>query len=225
MISTIILNVVIALVCCLILGAALFFGTKVLSRQQSSGAAGQIEEIDKKISVINSSIDNAIKKFEHLVSADELEQLDSAKDQLNKTLQEVQSKLHNLENALASKQKEVDAAESSHNDLKRSKEAAAVLADDLKATKAKLESEHKALETELNQSLSQLQALSSELHINPQAEAGINKIKNSLSNSQIQLKTLIQIYQQGSTRFVNLQEQYKDLEKEFTKLVEKELSG
>lgn len=225
MLQTIIITLVSAGVCVGILFGALHFGVKLLSKRQSSGASDQIHTIDKSIDELNSAIESALNQFAELISADELDSLDNAKSELDANLKTVQKKLQSLELALQNKQIEVDKAESTHNELKRSKEAAEVLADELKASKSKLDAEHAALEGELNQSLTQLEVLSTELKLNPQAEAGMNKIRNSLINSQTQLKNLVQIYRQGSTRFVNLQTQYRDLEKEFTKLVEKELSG
>lgn len=225
MVQTIILALVSAVVGLAVLYAALQFGVKLLSKKQSSGASDQITSIDKTINELNTSIEAALSKFSELVSGDELDTLEKTKIELNNNLKTIETKLKSLDQALANKQKDVEKAESTHNELKRSKEAAQVLADELKSAKSLLENEHKALESELTQSLTQLETLSSELKINPQAEAGINKIKNSLTNSRTQLNNLIQVYKQGSTRFVNLQAQYHDLEKEFTKLVEKELSG
>ncbi len=225
MVETIAYSVISAIICSGILFAILNFGVKRLSKQNSSGAAEQGEDLQEKIVEITGAVDEAVASFSPLLSADALEEIEQTKAEFDSKLNEVKGKLSTLEKSLSAKQKDVDKAESSHNDLKRSKEAAAILADELKEAKDRLESEHKTLEEELTKSLSQLEVLSSELNLNPEAEAGITKIQNALENSRAHLKNLIQIYSQGSNRFINLQGQYRDLEKEFTKLVEKELTG
>jgi len=204
---------------------ALTIGVKILAKTQSSGASSKVSVLDEKIALITNSISIALEKFEPLSSASELESLDIKKETTLATLRDSENKLKALENALTKKQEEVNSAETSHNDLKRAKEASEILADEIVAKKSILEAEYQALEEELSQSLNQLEVLSSELNLTPQQQAGITKIENSLANSQKQLKILVHMYQQGSTRFTTLQDQYKDLEKEFTKLVEKELTG
>ena len=99
------------------------------------------------------------------------------------------------------------------------------MADSVRARKEELKSEYVRLESELENSLSQLSALSSEVTLTSDQQIGIKKIHGALEKTREQLNLLNEIYTQAQSRFLNLEAQYGELEKEFTKLVEKELSG
>lgn len=213
-----------------VLAALLYLGltisSKVIAKKASStGSSAEVKVFETSIEALNQNIDKAIAYATTLVPLSEYTDLVKKKDEFEDTLANAKNKLETLESRLSEIQGKVSVEELNHSSLKKGREEAIDLANSIREKKAQLESEQKRLSEELNNSKNQLDILSNEMNLTPEQEAGLNQIKTALKNSQEQLNSLSQTYKQSSTRFATLHGQYSDLEKEFTKLVEKDLSG
>ena len=214
-----------------VLLAALLFGglalaSKVISKKASSSGSGkEVREIELKISSIDENITKALDYATNLLPLSEYNELIKRKNEFDDNLTNERTKLDLLEAKLSEIQTKVTAEEESHSNLKKGREESINLANSIKEKKAQLEANQKRLSEDLNNSRTQLNVLSSETKLTPEQEIGLNLIKTTLSNSQEQLNALSQTYKQSSTRFATLHGQYSDLEKEFTKLIEKDLAG
>lgn len=197
---------------------------KVASKEITSDAGEKLTVVEHRIAELDEVFDKAVGYTESLeplsLAIERRNREQELKDNLNKEL----AKLAELEKRLATLQKQVEVAEESHNELKRGKEASAEVAKVIKERKKELELENDNIKKEVENSLDQISKLSTKKKLTPDQNAGTKIIFNSTTNASKQLDTLANSYSQASTRFLNLQNQFTDLEKEFTKLVEKELS-
>jgi chromosome segregation ATPase len=81
------------------------------------------------------------------------------------------------------------------------------------------------LEHTLAESLKTLDAMSSEIKMSPDQQAVIQELSNALTSASSQLRDVIVDYQNAHERLENLRSQHRDLENEYTKLVEQQLGG
>lgn len=218
--------IVSSLVFSILLYVSLVLATKSISKKASiSGSGPELKSANLEISTFDKTIADALSYASQLVPLSLYRDLINKKDAFEDNLQTEKNKLEELESKLSEIQSKVAKEELSHSNLKKGREEAIDLANDIKERKAQLEAEQKRLNDELLNSMNQLTVLSGEMNLTPEQEMGFNKIKTALKNSQEQLTSLTQTYKQASGRFATLHSQYSDLEKEFTKLVEKDLAG
>lgn len=218
--------IVSALVLAGILYGSLLAVSKVIQKKSStSGSGPELKATCLEIEALDKSLEEAFAYSSQLSPLSMYTELVQRKEAFEENLQNEKNKIEVLENKLKEIQAKVTKEETSHSNLKKGREEAIDLANDIKERKAQLEADQKRLNDELLNSMNQLNVLSGELNLTPEQEVGFNKIKNALKNSQDQLVSLSQTYKQASGRFSTLHGQYSDLEKEFTKLLEKDLAG
>jgi chromosome segregation ATPase len=201
--------------------------SKIVITKKKEGAAdaSQINVMEMKTTKLAETIDNAIVRFGSMVPLDDFLTRQKQIADLEQQHSEEQAKLATLDKQVEKLQATVEAEEASHNALKKGKEEAAILADEVRSNKEQLTTEITRLENELASSLSELEVLSSEVDLSRDQQIALDRISSGLENARTQLRTLGDVYTQASTRFTNLESQFVELEKEFTKLVEKELGG
>jgi chromosome segregation ATPase len=205
--------------------AAILFSVRVFS-QQSSKSFGKDRDILKAESAkFDGIIERAAEYTRTMISLDEVKTIEAKKTQVLQVVAEERSRVKRVEQDLEQLQVKVDKQEAKHNELKKGKEDAERLADDIKANKERLLSEAKKLQDELQQSKSQMETILSEVDLNEEQISALKDITTSIEKMGAQMKELADIHTQSSGRFVNLQKQFSELEKEFRKLVDKELSG
>ena len=203
----------------------LFLLDKFLAKKYTGVATDGLKTIIPEIEQLDVSL---VAAREHLATLEPISKLIEVKEReksINEALEEQQVIFNKLESKLKDMQVKVEGAESAHNSLKKEKEESVNLAAELKDRNVKLDQDNNTLQSELSQSLGQLTLLSSEIKLTPDQEAGFKKLRASVTAANEQLKTLSGTYKRSSGRFTALFAQYSDLEKEFTKLVEKELGG
>jgi chromosome segregation ATPase len=195
-------------------------------RAEASKAVGKEREVfDIESEKLNGIIDGAIAKLGEMRSLDELNALEEKKAAIHSEFEAEKEKVKKIESELASLQGKVDKQEARHNELKKGKEEADRVADEVRSNKERLIAEAARLEQELVQSNSQMTTLAGELNLDAGQEAAFAEIQATLSNIAAQLSDSHKIHDHTSSRFLSLQTQYSELEKEFRKLVDKELSG
>jgi chromosome segregation ATPase len=207
------------------LGAAFVLQKYLAAKQRGAGISSNIGEVEEKISDTDAAIQNALAHVESMMPLAKLKEREEELEGLNQQLGVEREKLEKLDKQVEKLQKTIEEEESAHNELKKGREEASTLADDVRANKERLASEYQQLESELKQSLSNLEALNTEVDLTADQQIAVDKIQGALESARVQLSTLSEMHSQAATRFTNLEAQYVELEKEFTKLVEKELSG
>lgn len=181
--------------------------------------------MDSQVLDLDDAIIAAFRYAKTMVCYDEVIVLQKEVQTLATDLTTEKGKLEDLEQRLEKMHVEVDGKEGKHSELKKGKEEAEQMADQLRANTEQLKGESKRLETELTTSKEQMSYLSSEVNLTQEQKRAVEEVTRMLNNVSSSMKDLNEIYQQSRDRFVNLQQQYHELEKEYRKLVEKELSG
>ena len=122
-------------------------------------------------------------------------------------------------------QSNVDTREAAHNKIKMGKEDCDRIADELRGNRESLLSQAQKLEKELEVSKTQMTVLAGETGLTAEQQRTVNDLNQHLSLAAMQFKETHDVFQQASQRFLNLQAQYAQLEKEFKNLVEQQMSG
>ncbi len=209
-----------------LLYAGLLLASKSISKKASStGSSEEVKLAEISISKLDTNITNAIEYAKDLVPLSNLLDLVKTKDGFEDNLANERTKLELLEGKLNQIQEKVTSEEENHSNLKKGRAEAIDLANSIREKKGQLEKEQKKLVEDLGDSKNKLENLSTEVSLSPDQEIGLNLIKATIKSTHEQFTALSQTYKQSSTRFASLHSQYADLEGEFTKLVEKDLSG
>ena len=218
---SIVVTILLAGVC----SGALFATLKVL-RSQASKEVGKERDVFKaEIAKFDDAIEVALSSLSGMSPLSDVRELEEKRKKIAADFDVERGKVTKLEGDLAALQKKVDKQEARHNELKKGKEDADRIADDIRANQEKLLAESKKLESELGQSKAQMSALVSSLPLDADQRAAIKEITDAVEKLGEQLKTLMEVNEVTSGRFLALQTQYSELEKEYRKLVDKELSG
>jgi len=217
-ISTIVLGILFSGI---VFGLIKFFQKK----KEGTGSGGNMTAIEEEINSISEAVEQGLAYCGEMIPYNKLKSREGDLEHLNRQLGEERAKLEKLDKQVEGLQGTIEVEEASHNELKKGKEEAGELAEQLRMNKEKLESEFSRLEADLTRSLTEVSALSTEIEMTSDQKIACDKVQSGLENARLQLSTLADIYTQASTRFTNLENQYQELEGEFTKLVEKELGG
>jgi chromosome segregation ATPase len=197
----------------------------VQRRDKNTSTDRSLVKIDKQIKVIDELLERAISHLESQVSLNDLfskqDELQEAKNRVV-ALEEKQKK---IDAQLAKMQEDQAREEAAHNEIKKGKEGFLALAKELRQNKDTLENERATLEREFEQSVVKLTSLSSEISLTDEQQKALDEINQMLNDTKVQLKQQVDVYRQAEKRFENLQKQYSDLEEEFARLVDLELSG
>ncbi len=198
---------------------------KSLAAKAEGGGGSDLEQREERSSRLSENIEQALAYLGAMVPLADAVEREQQIAGLRQDLAGETKKLQDLEAQLGRLQGMVETAEQGHSELKKGKEDCDTLADEIRTRKDQLNSEASRLESEIAQSRAQLSMLSEEVTLTKEQKAALNSITAALDHSQKQVTALAEIWTVASNRFVNLETQYSELEKEFTKLVEKELSG
>ncbi len=206
-------------------GAVFAFRKFKLRHKLDENVAASAETLKAENAKFGSKIDQVIAALGPMLPLDEYLTQDKKVSDLSMQLKEAQERLGKLDRQVETMQVTVEAEEAAHNALKRGREDAVMLVAEVKANKERLTEEVKHLEDQLATSLAELQVLNSEVGLTAEQQEALDQVGQTLENARTQLRTLADIHTQATMRFTSLETQFMELEKEFTKLVEKELSG
>lgn len=201
-----------------------FLAFRALSKQASASVGKERELIRAEIDKYDEARDRAIAALKEMVSLDEMAKIEADRVNLKQTVEVESGKVKKLEKDLEALQVRVDKQEAIHNELKRGKEDSDKLAAALRENKDRINEEAGALAVGLNQTITTVdKTLKGGQYGGYQNE--LNNLESALQTTAASLTEYAEIYTRGATRFVNLEKQYEELEREFRKLVDKALTG
>lgn len=222
------LTIILILLITAFLSAVIYIGTTkfwipLLLKRLNAAIGENQQDTLSNIEQCDLAIEQAFTYIDGLSALDKLTDIEKRIDETEKSLVEEKQSLVAIEKELAESQTSVDEQEKKHNELKKGKEEAEKMADELRANQETLQAEAQRLQDELVASKNHMQSLSTELELTAEQQTAVDKIQASVDGVQSQLKDLCVAYDMSSQRFTNLEVQYKELEKEYRKLVDKEL--
>jgi chromosome segregation ATPase len=204
--------------------SGLIFAAYVLFKRRTVGSAGaESGDIGDKISAVMKNIDGLLRQGESLVSPKQIENVDQQILTEKANLLAEQEKLKEVDAKLTTAQKMVEDKEAQQQELKSSKVEDENKLQELLTNYETLTNESVALEQQLADSLKTLDSISKDTAISPQLKILCDELNNSITNSSSRLRELLSEYQVVNERLQVLMSQHRDLEEEYTKLVEQQL--
>lgn len=207
-----------------VINAALIFGGLFLLKKKVLGSA------TAETSQIQSEIDQISLKLEELVTFapgySSPKQLSTVEQQLGTESNELENekiRLKEVESKLDVAQKNVEAKEGQQQDLKTSKEEDENKLRELMGSYQTISDESIALEKRLAASMKSLEAIISEVSVSDEHKAILNDLLETLTETSSRLRELLTEFQMVNERLTMLNQQFGDLEEEYTKLVEQQL--
>jgi len=201
----------------------IFAALSVLKKRAASTAGAAVETAGSKIPELEASIKEAIAATSKLVSKKKLESLNSQIESAHAELEKEKSNLKEIETRLDQAQKLVEEKEGVHQEMKSSKEEDEMRLKDMMEKFSDLSSESMQLEQKLAVSMKNLDQLLSEVTLTQDQRALFENLSVSLTSSGERMRDLLTEYSTVHERLELLQQQHKDLEEEYTRLVEQQL--
>jgi len=202
-----------------------YYMFKRLSSQASVSVGKERDLIRAEVTKYDDAIANALTVLESMVSFDEQGKIEVEKAKLAASIEVEQGKVTKLEKDLESLQVRVDKQEAKHSELKKGREDSDKLAKTLRENRERVQAEATAMNAQLGSTITNLAAIAGTMKLDADALATLKALEDSMKVTGKQLVEFSEIYTRGATRFVNLEKQYEDLDKEFRRLVDKALSG
>lgn len=141
------------------------------------------------------------------------------------TIAEQRSLLETISQRLEKSRIAVEERELAQQEARAMREEDEVVIAQVTSNYTHFSTESVTLEHTLAESLKTLDVMTSELQMTPDQQAVFSELSNALTSASAQLRDVIVDYQNAHERLENLRSQHKDLEAEYSKLVEQQLGG
>jgi len=204
----------------IILGGLSIIKGQIAGSVENEKAAikAQIAEMDQKLTALEKTSTKYVSKLQIRFSKTKRQALSTEIEKNNLNLAEFEKKLEHAQRAVV-------AREERQQELKSSKEGEHSKLEELASLHETLGSESMGLERQLADSMKQLDSLQNEVGLTEKQKEGFQKLSDVLSMAGERLRELITEYDTINTRLIEIRQQYTDLEGEYTRLVEQQLSG
>jgi chromosome segregation ATPase len=195
----------------------------VIKKKLSGGQTEQIDALVLEVSELDRKIDEIQSQAKDLISKS---QADSAQEQLESARTAITAEKSNLtaiERKLDKAQKLVEGKEAIQQELKSGKAEDEQKMAELLAGYADISAESVMLEQQLAASMKNLDQIMTEVDMTVDQRSVLQDLSGALTTAGSRLRDLIMEYQQTNERLQALNIQHKDLEEEYTRLVEQQL--
>lgn len=204
--------------CGLILG-----GLFVLKRQITVSVGAEREALLSQIPGMIKELEQLLEQAPRYASRPQLETLVKKGQAVELELTQEKDKLKSVEARLDEAQKTVEQRESVHQEVKTAREEDEVHLQGLLERYNQISSESIDLEQKLAASMKNLDTLLEEAELTPDQKAAFDELSKAMTNAGSRLRDLMMEYNTVKERLELLKQQHKDLEEEYTRLVEQQL--
>lgn len=195
----------------------------ILSRKLASVSGSETAELQSEIDNKSARLEELASKAKNYASKKQLNSLEQLLKQEEINLAGEKDRLKEVETRLEDAQKMVEGKESEQQELKTAHSEDEKKLQELLSAYEQISSESMSLEKKLAASLKNLEAIIAEAVLNEDQKAILTNMLNTLTEGSSRLRELITEYQAVNERLTTLNQQHKDLEDEYTKLVEQQL--
>lgn len=200
--------------------AGAFFG---MQKMLLSSGGADLTQFAKQLAETDSAIRSLLSKKDTFAAHGQLETILKEFEQIQVDLEKTKSELKNIENNLETSQKTVEGKETHQQELKTAKEDEGLKLEELLLNYSTISSESLALEQRLAGSMKNLDKLLSEVQLSQEQRAVLEELSSAMTSAGSRLRDLLTEYKTVYDRLELLKQQHKDLEDEYTRLVEKQL--
>jgi chromosome segregation ATPase len=209
-----------------IISAATIIGFIFLIKSKTNSGIGQErKELKQTLAQLDEDLNVLGKQSNQLISKKQLEGIREKRAKLAEQVTEARALLIDLEAKLKSTQDSVKEKEEKQQALKAAKIEEENKLADVVASYEVLSGESVKLEKNLAESMRQLDSLENEVQMTDKQKDALHKLSAVLSGAGERMRELITEYEAVHQKVVELQKQYVDLEDEYKRLVEQQISS
>jgi chromosome segregation ATPase len=218
------METVILILCGLL--SLLAVGGSIFAAKKFGGGATkeQIEILKAEAAQLDSIISSVTASSEGRFSKAQLSRLVEEAEQFVQGLEAQKQLIKELEARLDQAQKEVEVKEGEQQEMKSSKEEDEKRLLEITTAYDSYSSQSVSLEHQLAASLKNLDTMLVEVPMTADQKAVFQELSSTMTNASSRLRDLFVDYQAVHERLEGLKSQHTDLEEEYTKLVEQQLS-
>lgn len=210
----------------LALSAATILGFIFLIKSKANSGIGQErKELKQTLAQLDEDLNVLGKQSGQLISKKQLEGIREKRSKLAEQVTEARALLIDLEAKLKATQDSVKDKEEKQQALKAAKIEEENKLADVVASYEVLSGESVKLEKNLAESMKQLDSLESEVQMTDKQKDALHKLSSVLSGAGERMRELITEYEAIHQKVIELQKQYIDLEDEYKRLVEQQISS
>lgn len=217
----------IELVIALVLGAigwgALIYTVRSIKKTKVEGGQQASQKVFEALTAASTQIDALSKHVDGYVSSEALSHIERTIASVQSEISSESARLKDVEAKLSSAQKSVEENELKQQEIKAAKENEEELLIELREKYEEYSVSAIELEQKLAQSLKNLDKLMSEITLSQEHRTTLETFSNALTSAGSRLRDLLTEYQVVSDRLKMLEQQHRDLELEYTRLVEQQL--
>lgn len=203
----------------LLIGGTFFY----LKNKVGSSIAREIEAKSEQVKVIIAETGDLLKSADKYASKAQLDNVVKQIEDARTSLAREKETLTQLESKLDTVQKSVEAKEVQHQEMKTAREEEEARLAELLANYETISNESIALEQRLAESLKNLDAMMDGVQMTDEQRLVLEELSGALTNTGARLRDLLTEYNMVKERLDTLSGQHRDLEEEYTRLVEQQL--
>lgn len=206
------------------LAAALIFaGFLFVKRQISSSGGAEKEALLQELPKVTTRVEELLSKSDQFASKLQLDSIAKQAQTTQADLEKEKLALKETEGRLDQAQKDVEGKESVHQELKTAREEDDAHLQELLERFSQVSTESIGLEQKLAASMKNLDKLLDEAQLTPDQTLVFQELNRAMTDASARLRDLLIEYTTVKERLELLKQQHKDLEEEYTRLVEQQL--
>ena len=198
-------------------------GFALLKKQIASSVGAEKDSLISEIPKVIAGIEKMLADASRFASKPQLDFVTQQAQAAQADLAKEKQNLTSIETRLDEAQKNVETKEAAQQELKSGREDEEILLQELFAKFDDISAESVTLEQRLASSMKNLDQLLEEVELTPDQRGMYQDLQNALSSAGTRLRDLLMEYTTVKDRLQVLQQQHKDLEEEYTRLVEQQL--
>lgn len=219
------MNILLAVILGILSGAAALSVAFFIKRKANYGIGQERKELKITLAGIDQDLQSLTKESEKLISRKQLEGIRKRRLALSQEMDTARNLAVELEEKVRAAQRSIKEREATQSKLKAVKVGEENKIAEIITTYEALNGESIDLERKLAESMKQLDSLEGEAQLTEKQKEALAKLSEVLSSAGERMRELITEYDTINKRILELQQQYLDLEDEFKRLVEQQLSS
>ncbi len=219
------MDLIIPLIIGILSGSAILATALFIKRKANYGIGQERKELKISLAGLDQDLQSLTKESEKLISRKQLEGIRKRRSTLLQEMDVARGLVLELEDKLRNSQKTIKEREDAQTKLKAVKVGEENRVAEIITTYEALNGESISLEKKLAESMKQLDSLMGEVQLTDKQKESLSKLSGVLSSAGERMRDLITEYDTISKKILELQQQYLDLEDEYKRLVEQQLSA
>jgi len=198
----------------------------IVGKNTASGASNEeMAHLRERSRELESNLIELLSEKDRFASKAQIATLIRQTESFMATISEQRGLLTTISQRLEKARVNVEERELAQQEARAMREEDEAVIEQVSNNYTQFSTESVTLEHTLAESLKTLDVMTSELQMTADQQAVFAELSNALTSASSQLRDVIVDYQNAHERLENLRSQHKDLESEYSKLVEQQLGG